>query len=482
MVRQGFQKGVDMGIGDVTDRVLRSIEDAATDLRGAFDPVIRLGITGLARSGKTVFITALVNNLLEQQRMIGLTAMAEGRVLAAYLQPQPDDTVPRFDYEGNLSALTAITPHWPDSTRAVSQLRLSLRLRPGGLLSSMRGARQVHIDIIDYPGEWLLDLALIDQTYAQWSAGALARARGGPRASLAEGWLAQLEDSDPLAALDEPRAQALAAAFTGYLAAARDAGLSPGTPGRFLLPGDLAGSPALTFTPLPPCDRRPNSASLYRAFARRYDAYRRQIVKPFFRDHFARIDRQIVLLDVLGALHSGPVAMQDMRDDMAAILAVFRPGANSWLGRLLRHRVDRILFAATKADHLHHTSHGALRDLTAALVQEASTRAAFHGAQTKALAIAALRSTVEQRVTHDGVELDCVRGTLLDTGREAAMFPGEFPTHADQVLNAAHNGDTQWLDGAFDVMRFAPPHGARRASLPHIRLDQAAEFLIGDRL
>ena len=56
-----------------------------------FEPVIRLGVTGLARSGKTVFITSLVANLLDRGRMPGLS----GRELirAAYLQPQPDDTV-----------------------------------------------------------------------------------------------------------------------------------------------------------------------------------------------------------------------------------------------------------------------------------------------------------------------------------------------------------------------------------------------------
>ena len=40
--------------------------------------------------------------------------------------------------------------------------------------------------------------------------------------------------------------------------------------------------------------------------ARRYEAYRSLVVRPFFRDHFARLDRQIVLVDMLGALNSGP--------------------------------------------------------------------------------------------------------------------------------------------------------------------------------
>ncbi len=99
-----------------------------------FEPVIRLGVTGLARSGKTVFITSLVANLLNRGRMAQLQAAAEGRITAAYLQPQPDDTVPRFDYEAHLGALTAREPHWPDSTRAISELRVSLKVQPNGLL------------------------------------------------------------------------------------------------------------------------------------------------------------------------------------------------------------------------------------------------------------------------------------------------------------------------------------------------------------
>ena len=52
---------------------------------------------------------------------------------------------------------------------------------------------------------------------------------------------------------DEEIARACAALFTAYLRQARDDvyALSTLPPGRFLMPGDLAGSPALTFAPLP---------------------------------------------------------------------------------------------------------------------------------------------------------------------------------------------------------------------------------------
>ena len=53
--------------------------------------------------------------------------------------------------------------------------------------------------------------------------------------------------------------------------------------------------------------------SLARMMARRYEAYKSVVVRPFFRDHFARLDRQIVLVDVLTALNAGPAAVGSPR-------------------------------------------------------------------------------------------------------------------------------------------------------------------------
>ena len=201
---------------------------------GLTDPVVRIGVTGLSRAGKTVFITSLVANLLERGRMQALRAAADGRLKAVWLQPQPDDTIPRFDFERHLAALTGPDPHWPDGTRHVSQLRLSLRLEGGGLFGGLRSPRNLHLDIVDYPGEWLLDLRLMERDFAQWSAEVLERIDGRPGA---DRFLAALAAEDPDAAFSEPRAQDLADLYTAHLNAARAAGWSDCTPGRFLIPG-----------------------------------------------------------------------------------------------------------------------------------------------------------------------------------------------------------------------------------------------------
>ena len=469
-----------MVLSAITDGITRQIEGAMASVSGAFfEPTLRLGVTGLSRSGKTVFITGLVANLLNRGRMPQLRAAA--RIEAVHLQPQPDVTLPRFDYESHLAAMTGDDPRWPQSTRAVSELRLSFRLAPYGLLAGLSGPRTLHLDIVDYPGEWLLDLALIGKSYTDWSEATLDRLAKRPEAAA---FMAQARAEDGGLRLEEPKAQSLATAFTDYLHKARAAGWSDCAPGRFLLPGDLAGSPVLTFAPLPKPAQTPRTC-LWREMERRFDAYKSRVVQPFFRAHFAKLDRQVVLADVLGAIHQGPQAVEDLRRTMAEVLAAFRPGTNSWLTSILGgRRVEKILFAATKADHLHHLQHPALTAITEALLRDAKARADFAGAETAALSLAALRCTVEEMLDQNGTQLPAVRGRLLSSGKQALMYPGELPTDPARILAPARDGAARWLDADYALMAFAPArsHQAPGMGPPHIRLDRAAEFLIGDQL
>ena len=471
-----------MAFSGLTDGITRGIESAGASLSETlFDTTLRLGVTGLSRAGKTVFITALVANLLNRGRMPQLKAQAQGRIQAVYLQPQPDLTLPRFDYEAHLAALTGDQPRWPASTRAISELRLSFRVQPAGVLAGWRGPRTLHLDIVDYPGEWLLDLSLLDQSYEAWSEATLTRLERRPEAAP---YLALARAEDGALTLDEAKAFALAETFTAYLTAARDKGRVDVTPGRFLLPGDLAGSPVLTFAPLPK-PATTGRTSLWREMERRYEAYKAKVVRPFFRDHFARIDRQVVLADVLGAIHQGPRAVEDLRRVMAEVLSTFRPGRNSWLTGLFGgRRVERILFAATKADHLHHEQHPALTGITASLLAEAKSRADFSGARTEAMSLASLRATVEEVVTRDGHEVPAVRGILQSTGKPALMYPGALPSDPSRLLSPAREGAEAWLDADYHLMTFNPARLTLKPGEgpPHIRLDRAVEFLIGDQL
>ncbi|HXO69527.1 MAG TPA: YcjX family protein, partial [Bradyrhizobium sp.] len=136
-----------------------------------FNPTVRLGVTGLSRAGKTVFITALVHGLARGGRFPVFESLATGRIARARLEPQPDDAVPRFAYEDHLRTLIEAR-RWPNSTTDISELRLVIDYQ------RQNGAdRTLTLDIVDYPGEWLLDLPLLKKSYEEWSRESLALSR-----------------------------------------------------------------------------------------------------------------------------------------------------------------------------------------------------------------------------------------------------------------------------------------------------------------
>nr|WP_255714184.1 YcjX family protein [Pelagibacterium xiamenense] len=467
-----------------------NLADAAT---GAVTPTLRLGVTGLSRAGKTIFITALIHNLVTGARLPGFAPMNEGRLIGARLAEHPDNATPRFAYENHLAALLGDPPFWPESTRRISQLRLTLRYQSRNWLKSQFGVSTLNLDIVDYPGEWLLDLPLLTKSFAAWSEEALSLARRPARRHDAKDFLDILETVDLTAPSNEATAEKLAEAFTHYLRESKSdrQALSTLPPGRFLMPGDLEGSPALTFAPLPPPSGPVKSDSLYAMLERRYEAYKSLIVRPFFRDHFARLDRQIVLVDALRALNAGPEAVADLEAALTSVLACFRQGSSNPISRLLNRRIDRILFAATKADHLHHSSHPRLEAILNRLVASAARRAKFSGAQTRPLAIAAVRATREGTIKDNGEALPTIIGTpekgqalgntTYDGGTEIALFPGDLPENPDSLFKTSES--TPQLN----FLRFLPPRNLTQTEagdpvLPNIRLDRAIDFLIGDRL
>ena len=455
---------------------------------------LRLGVTGLSRAGKTVFITALVQALTTRgARLPVFAAAAEGRISRGILQPQPDDGVPRFAVEDHLVALT-VERRWPESTRRISEIRITIDFdRKAGWRT---GPSSLTLDIVDYPGEWLLDLPLLGKSYAQWSAETLDASAAAARAPLAADWRGHTAMLDAAAPASEEEARRCAELFTRYLRASRGDryALSTLPPGRFLMPGDLEGTPMLTFAPLPGSGPA-KPGSLAAMMERRYESYKALVVKPFFRDHFARLDRQIVLVDALSALNSGPAAVRDLQNALSDVLQAYRSGRSNLLSTLFRPRIDRILFAATKADHLHHTSHDRLEAILRLLVARAIAKAEDVGAGIDVIAMAAVRATREASVTQGRDALDAIVGTPLpgevidgetfDGLAEAAVFPGELPRDPKLALR----GDGLALaegDNDYRFVRFRPPlpeAGPQGGPvLPHIRLDRALQFLLGDRL
>ncbi|NQX80193.1 MAG: YcjX family protein, partial [Hyphomicrobiaceae bacterium] len=271
----------------------------------AITPSLRLGVTGLSRAGKTVFITAFVHTLTSASASPSLP-LEHLKGFRAFLEPQPDDDIPRFAYEQHLKMLQNDVPDWPESTRQISQLRLTLEWEASDTLRRLAGfPKRLHVDVVDYPGEWLLDLSLLNQNYQTWSREInMAAARRSPDEHT-QTWLNFIQSPTLRDIADEQIAIEGAQKFTNYLRSVKKHNKYAQfiSPGRFLLPGEFDGSPLLTFFPLcinDTIDEPIRPGTLGALLSKRFESYKQQVVRPFFERHFKSLDRQIVLVDVLG--------------------------------------------------------------------------------------------------------------------------------------------------------------------------------------
>ncbi|MGJ0623217.1 YcjX family protein [Xenorhabdus bovienii] len=448
------------------------------------DRHLRLAVTGLSRSGKTAFITSLVNQLLHVHsgaRLPLFSAVRDGRLLGVKRVPQRDFGVPRFAYDENIAALRDTPPYWPIPTQGVSEIRLALRYRSeDSLLRYLKETSTLYLEIVDYPGEWLLDLPMLEQSYLAWSRQMNGMLKG-ERAGWAKPWLELCQQCDPLAPADENLLARIAQAYTDYLHQCKTQGLHFIQPGRFILPGDLAGAPALQFFPWPDidgigepqlakADKHTNIGMLRERFAYYCD----HIVKGFYKEHFLRFDRQIVLVDCLQPLNSGPQAFNDMRLALAQLMQSFHYGKRTLFRRLFSPCIDKLMFAASKADHVTADQHANLISLLQQLVQEAWQNAAFEGISMDCVGLASVQATESGIVLHDGEKIPAIKGNRLSDDKLLAFFPGEVPQRLP-------NSDF-WQKQGFNFESFRPKQVNVDTPLPHIRMDSAMEFLLGDKL
>ncbi len=453
--------------------VLDTTEDAARALVGR--ERLRLAVTGLSRAGKTVFLTSLIANLLAAGRgartLPALSEAAGGRIRRVAVVPAGTETVPRFDPEAHLGALAADPPRWPERTEDFSTLSIAIDVERRTSLGGLLPDRRVTLDLLDYPGEWLLDLPMLQQDFGAWSAATLTRLRRGARAEAAREFLAFIDALPADAAAQDALAKRGYTLYRDAMRACRDAhGLRFLQPGRFLNPGPRGEAPLLWFFPLPDAARGGLAALCARRYAAYLDDQRANFLDPFF----TRFHRQVVLVDVLGALHAGQEAFEDTAEALAAVAAVVSGG--NWLERLLGAAPTRVAFAATKADHVPARARDALAALLEHIALGARGRAEASGAATSYHALAAIRCTEEAVATLAGQAFAAVRGILLQEGRGATIYPGEVPMKPPEP--------TFWQSGLFRMPEFRPPRldPAGGSGVPHLGMDGLLAWLLGDAL
>ncbi len=432
-------------------------------------------MTGLARAGKTAFLTSLASNLLAfgagAPTLPALAARLGGRRLGVRLAPAGAGALPRFDEAAHLRALAADPPAWPARTGAVSLLALELTLPRTGLAGALP-PRVVRLELLDYPGEWLLDLPLLAMSFPAWSDGVLRRMEGRGTARSFLQFIAGLPAG---AARDESLAAAGHRLYREALHRLRDEeGLAFLQPGRFLMPAPGAEPPWTAFFPMR--GSLQGRGGLAQLMTERYDAYRGAVREDLVSPLFGHLDRMVVLADLLSALHGGLDSFTDARSALAAASGALR-WRFSWtdaLTALLALRrpppvIRRVAYAATKADHVASRQRGNLRALMTALTPAGGDVAARH------FAIASVKCTEDATLQLEGRSVSAVRGRIAGQG-VGLSYPGEVPD--------APPDDAFWAGDFFDLPDFEPTRlpGAGRAGVPQIGLDALLAFLLDDVL
>jgi predicted YcjX-like family ATPase len=432
----------------------------------------RIAITGLQRSGKTVFVTSFAHALLNAAsapKNVFPFFPWRGRVQGVTVEDIPG--VPRFPYREHLDDLLSASPKWPARTTSLAGLRVRIRHNTTGFIARrVSSTALLDLDLIDYPGEWLLDLPMLSQSYENWSAQTEELAKAVSRAPLSGAWLEAASRIDLDAAENADALAQVGRLYVEYLhRCRRDANLSFLQPGRFV--EQHVNDDFIVENPFFPVSRltRAKAGSNAAALVRRYRAYQKS-VRRFYSEVFGRLRRQIVLVDLLTALQHGHDSFADLALAIRTITDAFEDLAHPLTKKVPFRRVDRLALIATKADHV---SADQMLNLTGLLRDMIGQPFILNNAREAGLlSVASVRATSERLVKWQGETRPVLFGIREGSAEPTEIHPGVIP---GQIPDSE-----AWGAYEFNIRNFQPPrlHSPHDQPLPHINLDKVLQFLL----
>ncbi len=329
----------------------------------------KIAIIGTARAGKTVFLTSLLNHLIEHSRSEFVIGNGLGTLITDFKHREiPPGIGAKFNYGACRDALVH-NGKWPEKTRDTSHFICDFKRSDWKLFRSK-------LHFFDVPGERFADVSIGKyENYADWSDHILDYITSDTTyRTLSEPLLNAQQAGSSISTSEILKAyrETLASYFINFKPA-----ISPST---FILDQDgntpksktkeeflseahsrFLGLPphknkTLEFAPLS-SDMREKNAALSIAFEHAYKNYRKKIVLPLLKD-LKSSNRLIILIDIPSLLNGGVAMYNDNREILENLFVVLQP--ESWFWRLMLMgtnkgpaKIDRIAFVATKSDTTH---------------------------------------------------------------------------------------------------------------------------------
>ncbi len=441
----------------------------------------RIAVTGLAGSGKTVFLLSLLQHIehFDPDRF----RIAGGAELTGFRELTPGGAFapfPRTRLRARLMESQRV--EWPDKTRDIYRYRCGFNYSrlawPSRLWNKMRlhrglDSRHVEWDFLDFPGERLSDALMgRHEDFASWSDELVEmwqsydRLREGMGRYLAIANRPAVAESDLLPAYKRCLAHMVHGKFQII------------TPSTFMLDhggagvfgyadienegqSRLSGLAGGEFCPLPR-EARQRNAALAERFAAHYRAYRERVIEPLL-DEVNACDRMLVLVDIPGILSGGVGRYNDTNHLIETLAGNIEP--SGWFFT----NVDRAAFVATKSDMVHRRDQDNLKALADDMMRIARNR------QPK---IGYASFVASAWVSAESVDLP-------DGGRALRGIParggagGEVRVFRVPELGPEWPGDWEPEDQRYSFPLLSPPRLANRYLAPEQRnLDKIFDFLM----
>lgn len=426
----------------------------------------RLTITGLSRSGKSMLFTSLIT-MLKSRSEDGYACMP----LLRYLPPShvldmhiaPIDGYKPFPHLDNLEALKR--GEWPEATEEAYGFKLIVRLKQtASLKKHLLPHTDVVFEFIDYPGEWITDIPMLNKPYAQWSDSAWAQLSSGPQQYFATPWKQFVNEFNFEQTPTPERIKQLINAYRDYLIEAKANGISLLQPGSFLLESTDFDWKNFGFTPLPSSITSDISHPWFKAFDKHYGTFQRGWLTPLKQSIFKETDKQIILVDLFEGLNHSRQHLYQLKETLSHLADTFVYGQSSWFSRtvLKKQQIGRVAFVATKADLIPASQRENLLSLLMQVTEGARARFNDKPIEFEHFLVSALQ------VTDEGGNADAIRYKNSEGQYVESTFEA-LPRTLKEMEEGSH----------FPVPHVTVPQDFKARILAGKGIDRLLQFLLG---
>lgn len=437
------------------------------------DKHICIGVTGFSGSGKSTFITSLIHQLRysNEASLSGFLPARDQQIIDVNLLPLPHLAL--FDYQQNINNLSSTPPIWPISTSELSGCIVEITYKRNSYLKSVLGEHtKLKIEIRDYPGEWILDIPLLEQDYFSWSIENSDLFLQPQRKSILGSLYSKLQSITPFDVLSESEINDICSSYVQFLKDCKESGMTLIQPGRMLLPGSSEFSHFFPLLGLKQYDKsaldNADKNCIYKIMNHRFSSYLSDIVQPFYHDFFKSVDRQIILIDTLKALGGDKNNFEDMMIAFSRVIDSYKVGGNGFINRLISPKVEKIIFLSSKPDGILINQHENLRHLTDSIIKRVCKQSIRNTISIESEIACAVRTT-EDKHTH-------LTATLMD-GKTGKIVHPTIPEH----LPTKHDWNEFKNWKPLKLQPLTIPDLKYGAKLPCIRMDKVLKDLIGDK-